>query len=169
MITREHTQESLSQAYVHALAGVAGLNLAVRTNYDYGIDGAFHPVRIVGGARVPSAFPVEYQMKATTDWRHYGEFVVYDLDARAHRFLTNREPRQAMAILILLCLPPVEAHWLNGCEEHLRLRNCCYWFRPAGPPTINVSSVRIRIPRANVLTPDALRGIMALARAEGSR
>ncbi len=169
MITREHTQESLSQAYVHALAGVAGLNLAVRTNYDYGIDGAFQPVRIVGGARVPSAFPVEYQMKATTNWRHDGEFVIYDLDARAHRFLTDREPRQAMAILILLCLPPNEAHWLDGCEEHLRLRNCCYWFRPAGPPTTNVSSVRIRIPRANVLTPDTLRGIMALARAEGTR
>ena len=169
MITREHTQEMLSQAYVHALAGVAGLNLAIRTSYDYGIDGAFHRVRIVGGTRVPSAFPVEYQMKATTDWRHDGEFVVYDLTARAHRFLTDREPRQAMAILILLCLPVDEAHWLDGREAHLRLQNCCYWTRLNGPPTANVSSVRIRIPRANVLTPETLKGIMALARAEGTQ
>jgi Domain of unknown function (DUF4365) len=169
LITREHTQESLSQAYVHALAGAAGLNLAPRTNYDYGIDGAFHPIRIVNGARVPSAFPVEYQMKATTDWRHEDKFVVYDLEARAHRFLTDREPRQPMAILILLCLPKDEADWLDGCEEHLRLRNCCYWFRPEDPPTTNVSSIRIRVPRVNVLTPDALKGIMAVARAEGMR
>jgi Domain of unknown function (DUF4365) len=154
---------------VHALAGAAGLNLAPRTNYDYGIDGAFHPIRIVNGARVPSAFPVEYQMKATTDWRHEDKFVVYDLEARAHRFLTDREPRQPMAILILLCLPKDEADWLDGCEEHLRLRNCCYWFRPEDPPTTNVSSIRIRVPRVNVLTPDALKGIMAVARAEGMR
>ncbi len=169
MITREHTQECLSQAYVHALAGVAGLNLAIRTNYDYGIDGAFHPVRIVNGARVPSAFPVEYQMKATKDWRHEGEVVVYDLEARAHRFLADREPRQAVAMLILLCLPKDDADWLEGCEEHLRLRNCCYWYRPDGPGTTNASSVRIRIPRTNVLTPEALMGIMVLARTEGMR
>ena len=121
------------------------------------------------GRRVPSAFPVEYQMKASTKWNHDGEFVAYDLDARAHRVLTDREPRQAMAVLILLCLPKDEAHWLDGCEEHLRLRNCCYWFRPDGPPTTNSSSVRIRIPRVNVLTPNSLKGIMAVARAEGTR
>jgi hypothetical protein len=169
LITREHTQECLSQAYVHALAGVVGLNLAIRTSYDYGVDGAFHPVRIVNGARVPSAFPVEYQMKATTDWIHEGDFVVYDLEARAHRFLTDREPRQPMAILILLCLPKDEAHWLHGCEEHMRLMHCCYWYRPEGPPTTNLRTIRIRVPRANVLTPDALRSIMSVARSEGMR
>ncbi|WP_222875758.1 DUF4365 domain-containing protein [Terrihabitans soli] len=167
MITKEHTQEALSNAYVHALAGSAGLNLAARTVFDYGVDGIFHPIKIVDGERIQTGFPVEFQMKATTVWKHEGTFVVYDLDARAHRLLTDREPGQALAILILLCLPLDAGNWLEGCEDYLLLKNCCYWFRPDGPPTTNVSSIRIRIPRSQVLTPDSLKSIMAVARQEG--
>jgi Domain of unknown function (DUF4365) len=166
LITREHTQEALSLAFVYALAGRAGLNLAPRTLYDYGIDGTFHPVKNVNGKLVQSAYPVDFQMKATTRWKHEGADVVYDLDADAHRILTDREPGQALAILILLCLPEDSAHWLVGCEEYLLLKNCCYWYRPPGPPTANASTVRVRVPRANVLTPDSLQGIIRLAREE---
>lgn len=166
MITLEHAQEAISNAYVHALAGAAGLNLGPRTTFDYGIDGVFHPVKRVGGKLVQSAFPVEFQMKATTVWRYEDGNVVYDLSARAHQILTDRERGQAMAILILLCMPPEAVDWVVGSEEHLHLRNCCYWYRPPGPPTENVASVRIRIPRSQVLTADSLQGLMATARAE---
>lgn len=166
MITLEHAQEAISLAYVHALAGAAGLNLAPPTTFDYGIDGTFHPVKNVGGRLIQSAFPVEFQMKSTTVWRHEGDHVVYDLSARAHHILTDRERGQAMAILILLCMPPEAVDWVVGSEEHLHLRRCCYWYRPPGPPTENTATVRIRIPRTQVLTADSLRGIMATARAE---
>ncbi|AWV14786.1 hypothetical protein A3862_04125 [Methylobacterium sp. XJLW] len=166
MITLEHAQEAISLAYVHALAGAAGLNLAPPTTFDYGIDGTFHPVKNVGGRLIQSAFPVEFQMKSTTVWRHEGDHVVYDLSARAHHILTDRERGQAMAILILLCMPPEAVDWVVGSEEHLHLRRCCYWYRPPGPPTENTATVRIRIPRTQVLTADSLRAIMATARAE---
>lgn len=166
MITREHTQEALSNAYVHALAGSAGLNLAARTIFDYGVDGTFYPVKILNGERIQTGHPVDFQMKATTRWEHHGDVLVYDLQARAHRLLTDRERGMPMAILILLCLPDEPAEWLDGCEEHLRLRNCCYWYRPTEPPTPNVATTRIRVPRANVLTPESLKGIMRLAREE---
>lgn len=166
VITQEHTQEALSYAYVHAIAGGAGMNLGVKTVFDYGIDGFFQPIKNLGGMLIPSGFNIEFQMKASTRWAHEGENVVYDLDARAHRVLTDRERGQPFAILILLCLPEEPGEWLDGCEEHLRLRNCCYWYRPEGPPTSNVSSVRVRIPRANVLTPTSLRDIARLAREE---
>jgi hypothetical protein len=166
LITLEHAQEAISNAYVHALAGAAGLNLGARTTFDYGIDGTFHPVKNVGGKLVQSAFPVEFQMKATTVWRHEADHVVYDLSARAHQILTDRERGQAMAILILLCMPPEAVDWVVGSEDHLHLRNCCYWYRPPGPPTTNTSSVRIRIPRSQILTAESLRDIMATARAE---
>lgn len=166
MITLEHAQEAISLAYVHALAGAAGLNLAPPTTFDYGIDGTFHPVKNVGGRLIQSAFPVEFQMKSTTVWRHEGDHVVYDLSARAHHILTDRERGQAMAILILLCMPLEAVDWVVGSEKHLHLRRCCYWYRPPGPPTQNTATVRIRIPRSQVLTADSLRGIMATARAE---
>jgi hypothetical protein len=166
LITREHTQEALSLAYVQALAGGAGLNLDVRSVFDYGIDGTFWPVKNINGEIIQQGYPVNFQLKATTRWRHEENCVVYDLDARAHRILTDRERGEALAILILLCLPDDDNDWLDGCEDYLLLKRCCYWFRPPGPPTGNTSSVRIRVPRANVLTPESLRGIMRTAREE---
>lgn len=142
------------------------MNLGPKTTFDYGIDGFFQPIKKLGDMLVPSGFNVEFQMKASTNWSHEGENVVYDLDARAHRILTDRERCQPLAILILLCLPEDHGEWLYGCEEHLRLRNCCYWHRLAGPPTENASTVRVRIPRANILTPDSLQAIAQLAREE---
>jgi hypothetical protein len=153
---------------VHALAGSAGLNLG-RNLFDYGIDGVFWPVVRQGAELVQTGFPVEFQLRSTTNWAHEGVSVVYDLDARTHRILTNRQRSQPLAILILLCLPEDSNAWLTGDEEHLLLKRCCYWCRPDGPPTQNTSSIRIRVPRANVLTPDSLRSIMAMARQEAEK
>lgn len=166
MITREHTQEALSLAYVHALAGRAGLNLGPRTTFDYGIDGSFWPVKVRDGEIAETGYPVRFQLKASINWRHEGGEVVYDLNARTHRKLTDREPGEVMAILILLCLPRDDAHWLASSETEMFLRHCCYWYRVPGPPTTNPSTQRIRIPRSNLLTVDALRGIMEVAREE---
>lgn len=43
MLTDQHIAEALSRAYVRAIAGRAGLNLAIR-EYDYGVDGSFDEV-----------------------------------------------------------------------------------------------------------------------------
>jgi hypothetical protein len=169
LITREHTQEALSRAYVHALSGRAGLNLELGKTFDYGIDGSFHPVKIRDGARIETGFPVRFQLKASINWRYAGTDVAYDLDARAHRILSEREPGESLAILILLCLPKDDEHWLTSSETEMYLRHCCYWHRVPGPPTTNTSSQTIRIPRANLLTADALRSIMDAAREEARR
>jgi hypothetical protein len=43
VLTDQHIAEALSRAYVRAIAGRAGLNLAIR-EYDYGVDGSFDEV-----------------------------------------------------------------------------------------------------------------------------
>jgi hypothetical protein len=166
LITREHTQEALSTAYVHALAGMAGLNIGTRAIQDYGVDGTFHRIKIRNGERVQTGHSLVFQAKASTDWSFRDGVVVYDLEARAQRFLTDRERGEAMAILILLCLPKEPEDWLGGDEQHLRLQHCCYWYLPeaAELPSENKSTARIFIPRANVLTPSSLQDLMALAR-----
>ncbi|TXM72169.1 DUF4365 domain-containing protein [Methylobacterium sp. WL12] len=166
MISREHTQEALSLAYVHALAGRAGLNIVATPIFDYGIDGYFYPVKMRGRERVETGFPVRFQMKASVDWDYEETNVVYDLEARAHRTIADREPGEVMTILILLCLPRDVNQWLTGSETEMYLRHCCYWYRTSDPPTENSSTRRIRIPRTNLLTPTTLQGIMALAREE---
>jgi hypothetical protein len=87
VITQEHTQEALSYAYVHAIAGGAGMNLGPKTVFDYGIDGFFQPIKNIAGRLIPTGFNVEFQMKASTRWTQEGENIVYDLDARAHQIL----------------------------------------------------------------------------------
>jgi hypothetical protein len=80
LITLQHTEECLSLAYVHALTGNAGVSLAAHRIHDYGIDGTFRSIKIVKNRRVESGFSVDFQLKATTDWEHKEDKVVYDLE-----------------------------------------------------------------------------------------
>jgi hypothetical protein len=79
LITLQHREECLSLAYVHALAGNAGVSLSAQRVHDYGIDGTFRSIKIVGTRRVESGYSVDFQMKATINWEHQGTDVAYDL------------------------------------------------------------------------------------------
>ncbi|CAO3358124.1 DUF4365 domain-containing protein [Azospirillum melinis] len=160
MITKQHTQECLSRAFIHAVAGRAGVNFNMDSAFDYGIDGQFRRVGKRGTRRVDSGLVLDFQLKATTDWEHDGEFVVYDLEAKTYNDLVGREPAEIGAVLILLCLPKDEAEWLVFQEDRLELRRCCYWERLAGEPTDNIETKRIRIPRTNLLTVESLNDIL---------
>ena len=46
----------------------------------------------------------------------------------------------------------------------LILRHCCYWMKLSREPTDNDSTKRIRIPRSNLLTPDAVLAILETER-----
>jgi hypothetical protein len=60
VLTDQHIAEALSRAYVRAIAGRAGVNLAIR-EYDYGVDGSFDEVvvrrRMVMTPEVLSSYP----------------------------------------------------------------------------------------------------------------
>lgn len=165
MLTRQHTQECLSLAFVHALAGRAGVNVSVDRVFDYGVDGAFHPVTIRNNRRVESGFNVDFQLKSTVNWSIDGDHVVYDLEAKTFNDLVTRAPEADRCILILLCLPRDEAQWLAGSEAELILRHCCYWAILEGAETDREQTQRIRIPRANLLTVEAVAGILEQERA----
>lgn len=162
LITRQHAQETLSQAYMHALAAKAGVNLALQPCHDYGVDGAFRPVVSRDGRLVDSGFNLEFQLKSTTNWNVEDDtYIVYDLEAKTYNDLASREPEADGCVLILLCLPDNDALWLESTHDALTLRNCCYWFRIEGPLTDNEARIRIRIPRQNLLTAESVRQILA--------
>lgn len=153
--------ESLSRAYVQAIAGNAGLNLSLRLHhqeFDYGVDGSFHPIKKVNNELVNSGFNLDFQLKASMDWQIDGSHVIYDMKANAYNKIADRnnEERAIPKILILLCLPSISSEWVAINEEQLILRKCCYWDRLKGDLTANTSSVRIRIPRCQQLTTESL-------------
>jgi hypothetical protein len=47
MLIESHIMESLSRAYIQAIAGRVGMNLRIeqRLEFDYGIDGTFRPIK----------------------------------------------------------------------------------------------------------------------------
>ncbi len=147
VLTDQHIAESLSRAYVRAIAGRAGLNLATR-EYDYGVDGSFDEVVVRQSRRVESGFSLSFQLKASTQWQLKDRQVVYDLEVKTYNDLILRRSMRAATpcILILLALPPDPKQWLICEETELRLQGTCYWEYLSGIPSENRTSVRIRIP-----------------------
>ena len=165
MLTKPHIKERLSMAYVDAVAGRAGINVA-RELHDYGVDGTFQAVVETPFGFSPTGFTVQYQLKATVNWTAQNGAIVYDLEAKAHAEMVTRDRSAAPMVLIVMCLPRDERQWLRHRETLLVLRNCCYWlWLPGGAsPSTNTSTVRVRLPRSNLLTTDSLTGILERAR-----
>jgi hypothetical protein len=164
-ITEQHTEESLCLAHIYALAGVAGVNYAVKKIYDYGVDGQFSAVVSRGNRRIDSGFPLDFQAKATVNWELVNNEIVYDLEAKTYNDLSMRTPAESTMILILLCLPKVRGDWHGTSYDETILRHCCYWYSVTGDPTSNTFKQRIYVPRENHLTPDSLNQLLALERA----
>ncbi|MBD2778016.1 DUF4365 domain-containing protein [Iningainema tapete] len=161
MLTEPHILESLSRSYIRAIAGIAGLNLSIR-EYDYGVDGNFDEITIRNNRRVESGFSLSFQLKASTQWQRDDNIVIYDLEAKTYNDLVLRGNfRMAVpCILILFALPSDSSQWLIYNEDEMRLRGSCYWEYLSGKPTDNRQSVRIRIPRAQRLTPESLLNLI---------
>jgi hypothetical protein len=99
-------------------------------------------------------------MKATTNWEHKEDNVVYDLEAKTYNDLVQREKEATSCILILLCLPPNQDDWVHSDEARTVLKHCCYWVALQGSVTPNTSTKRITIPRANTLTSTVIAQIL---------
>jgi hypothetical protein len=166
MITLQHTQEQLSKAFLTATAARAGLNLKWAGGNDYGIDGALHEVDIIGTERIESGFSLDVQLKATTRWTSRNGQIIYDLDVRTHNMLVRRALSSGAtpAILVLLCLPKNEASWTCFKEPRLILKRCCYWYAISGGESDNQTTVRVRVPRENVVTPELLSTLIGMIR-----
>ena len=163
-LTEPHAKETLCAAHIHATAGMARVNLSSRLLFDYGVDGVFEDILdLQEGRLVSSPFTIAYQAKASVDWWEEGEFVVYDLDAGAYNDIATRPERASTLILILLCLPRDTEKWhaIDSDERHTVLQHFCYYHVFKGERTPNTRTQRIRIPKDQVFTPDALKFLLA--------
>ena len=120
MLTIQHIQEDLSRAYIQAVAAKAGVNLALGTQaHDYGVDGTFHQVEVLHRVnsegmsytrRLNSGFNLEFQCKASRNWRVQSDAIAYDLEVKTYNDLIHRSTHTNATplILILMCLPADE-------------------------------------------------------------
>jgi hypothetical protein len=158
-MTDAHQMELLSRAYVQVVAAAAGCSCA-RPDPDYGTDMTLRQIDAFAGAYGPVGPNVDFQLKATTAATVTDTEIVYDLEVRAYELL-RRTTRRAPVFLVLLVLPNEKGEWIEQDEERLEVRRCAYWLLLHRYPAVeNESTVRVRIPRTNVFTPDALLRIM---------
>ncbi len=143
---------------------MAGVNLGMSREQDYGVDGHFDPVVVQDGRRVESGFPLCFQAKATVNWTRQNEAIVYDLEAKSFNDLANRSPFATTMILILLCLPREQSDWHSVNANVTALNHCCYWHVIRDDPTPNTTTKRIMIPEDQLLTPTSLRELLDVER-----
>jgi len=150
-ITKEHRQESLSLAYVQAVAGASGMTCSFRW-LDYGVDVTLHHIIERFGILCESTLRLDLQVKSTTNALFTEDEFKYDLDVRNYHLLREPSPNWPR-LLVVLALPDVEQDWLEVSQEALVMRRCMYWISLAGAkPTQNKRTVRIALPRTNVFS-----------------
>ncbi|HSX03300.1 MAG TPA: DUF4365 domain-containing protein [Rhabdochlamydiaceae bacterium] len=162
MITHAHAKEDLGRSYVQAVGAKAGLIVSINgRSHDYGIDGTFHQVALLHGKLIESGINLDFQLKSTTVAFTKDEYICFPLDVHTVNLLSYRstQNKATPAILILYSLPAEPEKWLEQSENELIQRNCCYWSFFSSFTT-NIYSATVKIPRSQMLTPEALQDLL---------
>jgi Domain of unknown function (DUF4365) len=159
VVTRQHRQELLCRAYIHAVAAQAGL-LCSRPEPDYGIDLSLRNVAVLGRRHQDTSVQLDLQLRSTTRASMTETEVKLDLDVRTYNYLRTPEtfcPR----ILVALVMPADEAEWVNQSPDELAIRHCAYWLSLHGHAETSArSTIRIGIPLASLFSVEAVLTIM---------
>ncbi len=160
--------QELHFAYFRAVVADAGATAAAPTP-DIGID------FIVSGARIrnetefaPTGLTFFCQLKSTTDWKIRGDDFVYEIK-KVDAYNKLAELEKGLGILIVYALPQQRERPLSVDESRLQLRECCYWYRVPREPTLNTSSITIKIPRAQLFDRNAVAQLLELDRMDAYR
>ena len=156
MLPIQAIEELLSVSYVSAIIARSGFcpNSVAK---DYGVDLEVRKIGVHNNKRIDLGTWLELQLKASINWDVDEEHVIFDLEADAYNRLVFRNENSSVpCALVVCCLPKNQNHWLSVCEEELVIKKCCYYFFIDGLTTKNKRSTRIKIPRIQLLTPQAL-------------
>lgn len=161
-------EELLSQAQFSAIIAQSGTTVS-RIDTDYGVDLEVRQIREINGRRVDVGPVCDVQLKATINYELKGKHVIYDMDVDAHNKLVDRNKHKASiyCLLVLCCLPKLRKDWLTVEEERLELKHCCYYKLIEGNISNNSSSIRLKIPRSQLLTPRRAIALLRHVKARG--
>jgi hypothetical protein len=103
---------------------------------------------------------IDVQLKATSGLKRSKGMIVFDLPIKNYDDL-RRTLTQAPKILVVLDLHKEDLHWLACRPASSVLKRSAYWMDLTGQPAVSsVTTVRVKIPPTNLLTPDVLIDLM---------
>jgi hypothetical protein len=109
VLTRQHRQESLSRAYVQAVAALGGLSVTWKTT-DYGVDLSLNEIRRRGRRYVEAGAQLDIQLKSTTAASVLATHVHYDLEVKSYDDLRDAAAR-IPRILVVVFLERTSSRW----------------------------------------------------------
>ena len=153
-------QEEFSYAYIHAVTAAAGYAFQP-PNRQIDNDGIDITIRGVGQRGISRPPVLDAQVKSTSVVKTTDEdSFFYDLDISAYNILRLSD-QSAPMILIIVLVPKNAVDWTEQSEDKLCLKKCAYWLSLEGQSeSNNKTTIRLKIPRANLLTVHSLREIM---------
>ena len=148
-----HRKEYFSDAYIYAVAAVAGLTAEKRRQQEDKSDFEIGYAGDLGLIRNPK---FELQLKCTELDEGTDDEFYYDLDVDTYNDLCH-ENQAIPRILVVFVVPQVLGDWLVHAPDHSAVRKCAYFINLMGRArSNNDSQQRVHIPRANLFTADAL-------------
>jgi hypothetical protein len=157
-VTPEQRQEEISKAYLHAVAASGGFSVGSWTQ-DHGcVDATVGAATTVGGGAIARP-KVDIQLKATSqqDLEH-DEYVSWTL--KIDHYDALRAPAHVPHLLVVLLLPENVDDSVEHTVEQLVIRRCAYWVKMTGMDAAAGESKTVRLPKTQVLSPDALRDVL---------
>lgn len=149
------TKERLSLAFLRAVAARCRCIVAPEEGGDYGSVDAW-----VTSSKQPRRL-LWVQLKCTSGELDVvnGE-VCYDLPLNNYNDLRATDA-PTIQLLLVHQLPPDETKWLNTTSSGMSFRRVTWWADLYGlPESTNTSTVRIKIPKKRIFTPDSLMRLM---------
>lgn len=104
---------------------------------------------------------IDFQIKSTLMPKDQGEALAFDLDVTAYNRLRARN-RTGLGVLALVVVDADRRAWLTFDSDGTRLRWAAYYLCLLdAPATDNRAKVRLSVPKANLLTIEAMKDLMA--------
>lgn len=142
----------LGVVYLEAVAAVAGYAMSVPGSDFDSIDAQVK-------SRVGRRHQLEFQVKCTA--MEVGSDPEFPFELSKKNYDDLRAETIVPRLLLVVITPVDFAAWIRQTERRLNFRRCGYWVSLHGQPERpNTTSITIRVPRANLLTPSALQALM---------
>ena len=151
LLSDNDRKEQLSLAYMAALSAHCGFTWSIPSLDRDSVD-----MTICSGTSRRAS--VSFQLKATSSPRWSKEALSFQLKAKNYNDLVAMT--QSPRLLAVMVLPNDERMWLRATETQLTMRKCVWWLSLRGWPLTEQGSVQVNVPRANLLTLEALQSLI---------
>lgn len=158
-------KEEFSCAYIHAISAIAGFAAEPKSRPmdNAGIDVSITVPGEIEGVLSPK---FDAQVKCTSRDLVRPGYISYPLPVINYNRLRHHISYDPQFLIVVL-VPSDPQEWIDFSHEEILLRAQGYWLSLKGAePTTNETTINVRVPLENAVTPESLQEIMRVAAEE---